>query len=324
MFNLSLTACSFYLRETNSRGFNKIFNLNSPIEKNLNGKEYFFADAIELFSAFFKHYKNMIDNNDKKQTFSCEFDPTFAGETDGFHFIYAKIMSGLYGSSSDIIDPLTKQIKFSKAASDIDTRPFYVFVIVPKNTKEIEVQKGLLIFQNVGQYGIKTLTTNYMQKFFSSYFQISLNCRTIAPNLFVKKIIRRDNLQKLVMIKNIKSADDTDNMDFGYGKEVREVGNLKFSENGWQKILKSINWVAGGKHNLFEFEGEAYSTLKVVVDIGGRKRIIDLHNLENLSIIESIPDEIKMADGHPNIELLVEYFKKVAAEYINEMVLKIS
>ena len=31
MFNLSLTACSFHLRKTNSRGYTKIFNLNMPL-----------------------------------------------------------------------------------------------------------------------------------------------------------------------------------------------------------------------------------------------------------------------------------------------------
>ena len=42
-----------------------------------------------------------------------------------------------------------------------------------------------------------------------------------------------------------------------------------------------------------------------------------------LSIIEAIPDEIKMADGHPNLTMLIEHFTKVATEYLEEMVLHI-
>ena len=72
------------------------------------------------------------------------------------------------------------------------------------------------------------------------------------------------------------------------------------------------------------FIKQTYENLKLIVDIGGRTRTINLHNLENLSIIESIPDEIKMADGHPNLELLIDHFKKVATEYLEEMVLHIS
>ena len=53
-------------------------------------------------------------------------------------------------------------------------------------------------------------------------------------------------------------------------------------------------------------------------------RTIDLHNINNLSIIEPIPDEIRMFDGHPDLKALIEHFKDVATEYLEEMVLRIS
>lgn len=87
--------------------------------------------------------------------------------------------------------------------------------------------------------------------------------------------------------------------------------------------MERIRFVAGDKYNLFEFEKENYDNLKLDVDIGGRIRRINLHNLENLSIIEGIPDEVRMADGHPKPDLLIEYFKEVATEYLKEMVLEI-
>lgn len=323
MFNLSLTACSFFIRKTNSRGPNNIFALNSPINGEFDESKFHFSDAIELFTEFFKCYENMVDDNSRKQTFSCEYEPFFKDETDGFRLMYAKILSGSYGSSSDIVDPQTKQVKFTKAADDIDVRPFYVFVILPKDSPDVTVQKGMLIFQNVGPYGIKTITTEYMQSFFSSCFGISLNCRTIAPDLFVKKVIRKDNTKKLVMVRNITSADTTDRTSLGYGKEMRIVGNLCFTDEQWPAFFNTVKWVAGGRRNLFEFEHICYDTLKIIVDIGGRTRTIDLHNLENLSIIEAIPDEIRMPDGHPDREMLAEYFKKVAAEYLEEMVLQV-
>lgn len=45
MFNLSLTACSFHLRKTNSRGNTKIFNLNMPLTlQKEDGTECYFQD----------------------------------------------------------------------------------------------------------------------------------------------------------------------------------------------------------------------------------------------------------------------------------------
>ncbi|CBL41272.1 hypothetical protein CK3_15960 [butyrate-producing bacterium SS3/4] len=236
---------------------------------------------------------------------------------------YTRIYSGVYGSSSDIIDGSTQKVKYKKKSSDIDTRPFYLMVVFPKDSERVVVQKGLFIFQNVGQFGVKTITTTLMQEFFSKGFHITLKCNTISPDLFVRKIIRQDNIKKLVMVKNIKSSDTSDNVRKGYGSEIREIGNLYFTEKMWSRMMDKIRYVAGGRYNLFEFEQIEYDNLKVVVDIGGRTRKINLHNLENLSIIEAIPDKIKMADGHPNLTMLIEHFTKVATEYLEEMVLHI-
>lgn len=48
MFNLSLTACSFHLRKTNSRGNTKIFNLNMPLTLQ---KEKLIQIRLWLFAA---------------------------------------------------------------------------------------------------------------------------------------------------------------------------------------------------------------------------------------------------------------------------------
>ena len=69
---------------------------------------------------------------------------------------------------------------------------------------------------------------------------------------------------------------------------------------------------------------KTYDNLKLVVDIGGRNRTINIHKLENLSIIEAIPDTIRNEEGNANFTLLIDYFKTVADEYLNEMVLRIS
>lgn len=53
--------------------------------------------------------------------------------------------------------------------------------------------------------------------------------------------------------------------------------------------MDKIRYVAGGRFNLFEFEQVEYDNLKVIVDIGGRTRKINLHNLENLSIYRGDP-----------------------------------
>lgn len=325
MFNLSLTACSFHFRKMYSRGNDHVFNLNHPVAiTGVDGVEYEFENMMSLFTLFFEQYKIISKNDDRQQSFSCEYNITNYVDVEEFRMHYVKINSGNYGSSSDIYDGKTDKLLYQKKSSDIDTRPFYLMIVFPKDNEKVIVQKGMFIFQNVGQFGVKTITTEYMREFFSNKFGIMLKCNTLAPDLYVKKIMRRDNIKKLVMIKNMKSADVADNISIGYGSEVRELSNLCFDDRAWNKIMGLIRHVAGSKYSVYEFENNEYDNLKVVVEIGDRIRKIDLHNIENLSIIEGIPDEIKMFDGHPNLPKLLEYFTTVASEYLQEMVLQIN
>ena len=325
MSNLSLTACSFHFRKAYSKGNTQIFNLNEPLTlQTKDGKQVSLSDLSELFIAFFKAREELIKDDIKQQSFRCEYNEDNYVETDDFRMFFVKIYSGIYGSASEIIDGKTEKLKFKKSASDIDTKPFYLAVVFPKDNEKVTVQKGLFIFQNVGQFGVKTVTTSLMQSFLSSNFEIALKCNTISRDLFIKKIVRADTIKKLVMVKNIKSVDISDNIQKGYGKEVREIGNLCFNEKTWNRIMDKIRYVAGARFRLFEFEQIEYDKLKVIVDIGGRFRTISMHNLENLSIIEGIPDEVRMADGHPDLSALSEHFVKVVGEYLDEMVLSIA
>ncbi|HIV61929.1 MAG TPA: hypothetical protein H9746_03655 [Candidatus Butyricicoccus avistercoris] len=242
--------------------------MNTPFDTELkDNSECHFEDLSELFISFFENHRTLIKDDNKQQSFCCEYDKKNYSETDLFRMYCVKIYSGIYGSSSEIIDGDTEKVRYKKKSSDIDTRPFYLMVILPKDNEKVIVQKGMFIFQNVGQFGVKTITTNLMQNFFSDNFGITLKCHTIAPDLFVKKVIRKDNIKKLLMIKNVKSNDMADNIGVGYGSETREISNLSFNETTWAKIMNKIRFVAGGKYNLFEFEQQKYGNLKVIVDI---------------------------------------------------------
>lgn len=324
MFNLSLTACSFYLKKRNSRGEEHIYALNSSVRgESEDGNAYSFEDCEGMFRSFFQNYTSIQIDDDKQQTFKCDFDSYTYVDDENFRMYYIKILSGNYGSASDILDSDSQKIVYQKKASDIDTRPFYLFIIFPKDNKKVTVQKGMLIFQNVGPLGIKTITTSLIKKYFAEKFKSTLICSTISVDLFIKKIIKKENIKKLRITRNLRPSDTADRIYKGYGHETRELKNLNFSDDIWTKIISNIHWMAGHRSSVFEFEDIDYDNLKLIVDVGGRDRTIDIHNLSNLSIIEAIPDDIRMADGHPNLPKLVDHFKLVTNEYLNEMVLTI-
>lgn len=324
MQNLSFTACSFHFRKAYSKKNDYIYGLNHPIKFQSNNKEYQFENFIDIFKNFFKHFSTTLNDKTRQRTYSVEFNDNLAGETDEFRYICAKICSGIYGSSTQIVDVDTEEITYEKSASESEVRPFYMFIVFPKDNEKVKVEKGMIFYQNIGQFGIKTVTTGYMIDFFSSNYGITFKSNTIAPELFIKKIITRDNIKKIQMIRNEKSSDTADLIFQGYGKETRVLSNLRFTQSLWEAFLNKMVYCSKSRFNLFEFEGQDYDNLKVVIKIGENNRTINLHNLDNLSIIENLPDEIKDIDGHPKIELLLAYFLNVTNEYLKEMVLQIS
>ncbi len=320
---LSFTACSFLLKKKHSRGNYLFFKDTIGVGEKDSYRELTIDD---IFEEFFLEYQEPINDSIEKKTFHCEFDKKNKGETEHYTYVYAVVKSGSYGSSGEIIDNETGEKVFEKKASQTEEKPFYVFVVVPKNGEgdSVNIQKGMLFFQNVGQYGVKMLTTDYMKEFFSHQYKITLECKTIAPSLFVDRMINKESLHRIVMTKNRQSIDDADNLSFGYGYETKTIGKFIFQQEGWGYLKEKMTDFVEGKTASFELsEEEKYSELKVVLKTGRYLRTINMANLDNLSVIEQLPDTIQMADGHANKDKLLSRFKMVANDYLSQMVLQV-
>lgn len=317
--SLSLTACSFHLRPLYST--NEYYDLNKNITCGKN-KEHT-KDVFSLIKEFFKVFSSVIDDKSSKTTFRCE-EISEVVDKERYRYVYLKIKSGDYGSSSDIVNKDSDEVAYKKDANQTEERPFILYIVVPKGSKKVIAQKGIMFFQNVGGYGIKTITSNYMRKLFSDEYNIKLNFRTIVPELFIKKCVTKENLGEIIMIKNGISEDTADKTYNGYGQEVRRISKLCLSKSKWDDLHRKIKFFSESKYNLFEFENNNYDDLKLKLKMGERDRIINMNNLENLSIIESIPDNIKDKGGHPKIDSLLEHFEKVTVEYLNEMTYQIN
>lgn len=318
MLNLSITACSFYLREAYSIGTQRIYALNKPIKikKSKKGPVQF-ENAFCLFEKFLKAYTNITDDAENQKAFKCTYKNEIV-ETEEFIMFPVLINSGMYGSTSDIINIKTKEVKYSKKVTDVDFKQFYFMIVFPKDNVDNIIQKGMFIFQNIGPYGVKTLITQKLQEFLSDY-NITLTCNTVAPSLFVKKVLTDKNIKKITIIKNYKSSDAVDNYNNGYGQEIRTLANLNFSQPIWDEIKEKMLHFSGAKGRVFEFEKKNYDNVKVVVQLGEITRTISLNNIENLSIIESVPKEVRDISGNADKEKLIEYLKEVIKEYLKEM-----
>lgn len=311
MWNLSYTACSFTLREKYQN--NSIVDLNGefitynePIVK--------YNGILEVLEGYCKLNKELKDKHDEKRLY--RMDILKNDSYDKLNYLLIEIESGRYGFKSDITDKDTQKLKYQQKETDAPLMKFYLTVLVPKAIDGVKTNKGFMFFQNYGQYGVKTETVQGIKKMFSEQFDLTLWVGNISPEIFVETMLKAENIKKIFFVRNNISSDSADNLKFTYGKEQRVIEKIKFSEN----FISKLQGYLTGSNRIFEFEDKDYSDVKLSIDIGGRNRIIGLNNIENVSVIETLPDDLKNSDGDINKERLVDIVCKQAIEYMRRVI----
>lgn len=313
MNNLSLTACSIWLREKMPKGKKneiKIMNLN----KKITGNEKEYSDFFELLNNFcIKHSERFIMNDYEQKMFKIETEKIKIEENEKFRYTYIDINSGGYGIEANIVNTKTNKVLYTRKKEHAETIHFRVFFAVPKGE---DVCKGIIIFQNIGQYGIKTITTDYLRKYINDELNLYTTTGNICPQVFVKKLLDNDGLMKIIYTRNNVSNDKADTETMGYGKEERIIAGFS-NVKKWREMISGY---FNGTNRVYEFEDIDYSGVKFVTSIYGRTRTININNINNLSIIEGIPDEVTNSFGDIDDQKLKEHFIKVTKEYLEHMV----
>lgn len=323
MNDLSITACSFHTRRKNKKGIEGICSLNKPsIYKDKdNEEEKEFLNFMEIFMDFWKKHGKYNNNVEEQKLFSFDQMVKIEGEERDYKYFMGKVNSGAYGVESEITDIETNKVVYKKKGKDADIKPFYFFIAIPKENEKYEVEKGIIIFQNIGVYGIKTITMKYLKEYLSKYFNTSIYSGNICPEIFVERLLKDSRINKLIVIKNNISEDTSDNIGIGYGRQEVSYSKLTMKDGMKERLISFTK----SRNRVFELEDAKYDQVKVnVEDASGRVRTINLNNIDNLSVIESLPKEIRMANGYPNQEKILEHFKKVTDEYMEKMIFKVT
>lgn len=311
MWNLSYTACSFVIREKyrndDVADLNRMFaTCTEPC------KEY--NDVLDVFADYCEKNKVLQDKEMEKRLY--RMDVIARGSVEKLNYLLVEIESGRYGYKSNITDKDTQKVAYQQKETDAPLMKFYLTILVPKVVENKKVYKGFMFFQNYGQYGVKTETVQGMKRYFSEIFNSVLWVGNISPEIFVETMLKAESIKKLFFIRNNISLDAADNMRFTYGKEQRVLEKMRLTEGF---ISKMRNYLAGN-NRIFEFENKNYDDVKVCIDMGGRNRIIGLNNIENVSIIETLPDDLKNSEGDINTNRLVSIVCMQTNEYMKRVI----
>ena len=240
--------------------------------------------------------------------------------TDTYRAMSFVVESGNYGVEAVMIDRKTRQATHRRSADEAAVMKFNCIAYVPKDMGDVKISKGILIFETIGIYGAKTVTTKYLRQFFSQY-GITFETRSVSVKIFMDKLIEQGNLYRITLINNKLSPNGADNMLISSGREVRSYLKPRLKPEFLQNMLSWFD--QADKTGICEIPtNEAYDDIAVTFKINNHPRTMRLRNIERMSIVEDIPEEI-FKSSNAN-EKLLSYMITTADEYSSKMVVSVN
>ena len=320
MLHSGLLVCSFFIKKRYGRSDAKAIELNKALEVERSNNIESYSSVWELFKHFLNENNNPKDDENSMKLFSIKPDSIKEHDTQQYHAITFIISSGSYGIESSITNRRTKEVKYHKTCDDADIKQFYGMFFIPKDIDDINIQKGIFIFQSIGTYGIKTITIKQMKEFFAM-FNLTLETRSVSVGVFLKKILEEGKLSKITLIKNDISPDSADNMLISTGREEKVYVKPKLKESWIQKLS---SYVDGNKdEKIFEVNDDVYEDIYISFNLSGRTKTAKLKDIDRFSLTEDIPDTI-FNNGIVNDECLVNHLIETAKIYKEKMVFRIT
>lgn len=317
MISSGLLVCSFYLKKKFSRGNDNVIDLNRKINDEENNSEY--ADIFELFNYFLNDASKTKDDERSMKLFSVLPETIKNYDSETYRATSFAVNSGSYGLESEITDRTSGKIKYKRTRDDADIKQFYCLIYVPKDTDEVQVQKGIMLFQTLSTYGIKTITTQQMKDFFSEK-NMTLETRSVSVRMFMEKIIENGSLTKVTLVKNSVSPDLSDSMFISTGREEKSYIKPKLHQK-W--VTKFLDFLDGkNQDDIFEINDEKYQDIRITFSLYGKSRTVRANNIDRFSVVEEIPDSI-FNNGKYSKEHLTTHMISVAEAYKDKMVFRL-
>lgn len=317
MISSGLLVCSFYLKKKFSRCNDNVIDLNRKINDEENNSEY--ADIFELFNFFLNDASRTKDDERSMKLFSVLPETITNYDSKTYRATSFVVNSGSYGLESEITDRISGQIKYKRTRDDADIKQFYCLIYVPKDVDGTSIQKGIMLFQTLSTYGIKTITTQEMKEFFSKK-GITLETRSVSVRMFMEKIIENGSLTRVTLVKNSVSPDSSDNMFISTGREEKSYIKPKLKQNWINKFLDFLD--GKDQDDIFEINDEKFQDIRITFSISGKSRTVRANDIDRFSVVEEIPDSI-FNNGKYSKERLINHMITVAETYKSKMVFRI-
>ena len=278
---------------------------------------------LDIFQEFAEKNKGKLTTDPKKESVfvfeKIERETIKKGEQIEVDILYGRVKTGEYGIESELVNIKSGKVD-NRTPEQADLLPFGFCIAVPGG----QVEKGVVLLQNIGNFGMKIALQKRMQKCFSEMKEnISVIWGQILPKAYLDKYFDQGVLQKIRMIRYEIPEDISERIGINYGvKQTREervihkpIGFLE------RKQRELAEWRTGQRSctKIIEIEDYEYDDLKLEFELGSSTKVISLKDTTGLKVTEDITKKVQINRGIPEFDSLKSILKESARGYLAEM-----
>lgn len=297
---------------------NKSNNQNYLLN-NLDGEEF-----LEIFNDFIDQNNLRYENNEKLEKIfkfdDCEII-SFPDERNVlFKYLTGTIKTGAYGQESEIVNSITGNVGYNKSETDAEVMPFNFIMAIPTG----ENNKGILILQKNGVFGIKTLLEEVLSDYLKGInIEYKLSLGNVAPIAYLERLLDDGILQKIRFLR-FDIPNDVGNQ-IGLNNGVQEsyeeyvinkpTGFIRNNGNRIKECIRGQRLLT----NIVQLRNFDYDNIKLEFKLGKKQKTINLSDVTSISFNEDITDQVTLIGGHPTFESIETILIETAEIYLGEM-----
>ncbi len=313
---IGVNVSSFSFKEKNKKNAKCIpFDSNfSCLKRNC---PYTCNNVIELLETFY-NLKISPEKTDSNQKYFKTKKNSFKVEKiDGKVYVCFDVCYGSYGTNSEITNIDTNEVEFNKKSNYADVNSFRVMFAFSEKKANYDIVKGVVLFQVIGHYGVKSVVNFKLKEFLSLNFNVTPLFLTVSNREVIKQLMEKCKFKQITLIKNEPQAAFTNIWGINCGKETKTylLGTIKEKE----KFVDIVTNLVTSKNQVYEIIGD-YDDVSFTVENNGRTKTISVNNLDSINLVETLPDDVLDNEGKTITSKIDNYMREIAKGYLNEMV----
>ena len=238
----------------------------------------------------------------------------------GGRYVSGRMERGDYGFGSTLFDIEDQRVSHDRQPTEADLIPYYfLFEVYPG------ADEGILILERFGQGGIKGALGSDLLGYMEERFpDVRLDIRPLVPQQLIDQFLRNGRIVRIRLIRFGIPSDIANRYDVGHEEEEGKAEFRITAKRGRHlPFVDRIGAVLGRRlevNRFLEVSGFEYDSVKVEIELGGRRRTIDLLHPEHFRASTDVSDEVELDDGrHPDFASIDDIARSLASDIRRSM-----